>query len=165
MPTYWLDADSYIQSKNGPYPFEMVPQFWSFLSEKLDEGAIRSSKLVHDELKDYKDWLANWVRQRKSRGLCVSPDSDVQTCLGIVAAHCISRWGQPKAYPFLSGGDAWTIAHAMADGDGIVVTHESQRSKDSRVKIPTVCKELGVRCINIYAMLRELGFKIDPQNK
>ena len=42
------------------------------------------------------------------------------------------------------------------NGDGVVVTQESDRSHKAKVKIPTICKVFNVRCINTYQMLTAL---------
>ena len=72
-----------------------------------------------------------------------------------VSAYVYGRFKAHQAAEFLKGGDGWVIAHVMDTG-GTVVTKESEKSKGSKVKVPTVCKGLNVRCINTFAMLSEL---------
>lgn len=40
---------------------------------------------------------------------------------------------------------------------GVVVSHESLRQQESRVKIPAVCTQFGVQRTSIFAMLNQLG--------
>ena len=87
MPIYWLDADVFIQAKNGPYPFELVPKFWSFLAEQLDYGNIKSPKMVYDELAVGDDLLAKWVKRRRGSGLCIKANKDAQECFRKIANH------------------------------------------------------------------------------
>jgi hypothetical protein len=136
----------------------MDEEFWGFLSEKLDEGRIKSSIMVYKELTEGTDYLSQWCKSRRKNGLALKPSKAVQACMTIIAQHVVNKYGSRLAAPFLNGGDAWIIAHAMADG-GVVVTQESERSKGSKVKVPTVCKELNVPCIDTYRMIRDLGFK------
>jgi hypothetical protein len=158
--TYWLDADVFIQAKNKPYRFDRVPQFWSFLSEKLDKGDIRVSKLTYDEITTGKDELAEWAKRRKSKGMAISPSKLVQEKYQVVCAYVASAGYRPnQVHQFLSGADGWVIAHAMADG-GTVVTQEVRERTKTAIKIPALCKALGVRCIDTYDMLDELDFKI-----
>lgn len=156
MPIYWLDADVFIQAKNGPYPFELVPKFWSFLAENLDYGYIKSPRMVYGELVEGDDLLAKWAKRRKGSGLCVKADKDAHECFRKIANHVHANNRAQQAIVFLNGGDGWVIAHAMAT-NGIVVSQESERRKKSKIKVPTVCRELGVKCINTYEMLRQLG--------
>lgn len=156
--SYWHDADVFIQAKNKTYKFGRVPQFWAFLSAQLELGTIKVPKVVYDELVKINDELAAWCKTRKTKGLCIHPDKNVQTCYRQVATHVMSKYADHHANEFLRGGDGWVIAHAMAEG-GIVVTQESENSKKKKVKVPTVCKALGVRCIDTFDMLEELDFR------
>jgi Domain of unknown function (DUF4411) len=158
MPIYWIDAVVLIQSSNTFHPFDRVPKFWSFISQQLDAGVIKAPKIVWQEVADGNDWLAQWVQQRREKGLCVAASKSVQAYLGPISAHVVGKYKPHQANEFLKGGDPWVIAHAM-DSEGIVVTQESPRSIKAKVKIPTVCKSLGVRCIDTFAMLKELGAK------
>lgn len=136
----------------------MVEEFWAFLSDQLDEGAIRTPLMVYKEIADGHDQLAQWFKTRKKNGLCVRPSRDVQKKLTIVSGHVVAKHGTQWATPFLKKADPWIIAHALADG-GTVVTQETEQGKGQKVKVPTVCGELGVKCIDTYEMLRRLGFK------
>jgi hypothetical protein len=153
---YWLDANVFIQAKNGPYGFRLVPQFWIFLSEQLEQGTVKSPKMVYDELVDGKDDLAAWFKPRREKGLCHHADEQVQQCFSTVANHVATKFKPHQVAEFLVGADGWLIAHAM-NGDGIVVTQESDRSHKSKIKIPTICKLFKVRCMNTYEMLGALG--------
>lgn len=159
MATYWLDADVFIQAKNGPYKFERVPGFWVFLAEQLESGKIKSPKKVYDELTDGSDLLASWCRRMRHRGLCVNADKTVQDCYRQIANHVHTKYKPHQANEFLRGGDGWVIAHAMAVS-GVVVAQESERSKKGRVKVPTVCREFGIKCIGTYDMLDQLDFTL-----
>lgn len=158
MPIYWLDADVYIQAKNGPYPFELVPKFWAFLAEQLDYGTIKSPKMVYEEITAGDDLLSKWAKRRRSSGLCAKTTKDVQDCFKKIANHVHTKpsYRPQQAIVFLNGGDGWVIAHAMAT-NGIVVTQESDKKKSSKIKVPTVCRDFGIKCINTYEMLRLLG--------
>jgi hypothetical protein len=153
---YWLDANVFIQAKNGPYAFKLVPQFWIFLSEQLDQGTIRCSKMVYDELMDGNDDLAGWFKPRKEKGLCHYANQTVQQCFVTIANHVATKFKPHQVAEFLVGADGWVIAHAM-NGDGVVVTQESDSSHKAKIKIPTMCKVFGVRCIDTYQMLAALN--------
>ena len=155
MKLYWIDAVVLIQASNAYYPFHRVPKFWIFISRQLDSGTIRAPKIVWQEVSDGTDELANWVRQRKEKGLCVTASKTVQEKYKEISGHVYSKYKPHQAGEFLKGGDGWVIAHAMATS-GTVVTEESDRSRKAKVKIPTVCKALGIKCINTFSMLEEL---------
>jgi hypothetical protein len=68
VPIFWLDANVFIEANDRYYPLARVPQFWSFLGEKIGEGSICCPKSVYDELVIYGDELARWVKTRKKEG-------------------------------------------------------------------------------------------------
>ena len=91
--------------------------------------------------------------------MCIKGNRAVQECYRQIANHVYTKYKAHQADEFLRGGDGWVIAHAMATG-GVVVTHESERSKKSRIKVPAVCREFNVKCINTYEMLDRLDFRV-----
>lgn len=156
MAVYWIDAVVLIQASNAYYPFERVPKFWTFISQQLEKGTIMAPKIVWQEITAGNDSLAQWALHRREKGLCVAADKAVQEHIGTISAHVVEHYKAHQANEFLVGGDAWVIAHAL-ESDGTVVTQESTRSHKAKVTIPTVCKALNVRCIDTFAMLKELG--------
>jgi hypothetical protein len=157
MPSYWLDSDSLITTKNGPYGFDIAPSFWRFIETKMNEGIVLSSLIVFDELENGdKDDLFFWARQQKMMGHFVEPDAMVQTVFRQIAAYVNQNYPQFQAAEFLRGADAWVIAHAKAYG-GRVVSFESSAPNSSKPKIPDVALHFNIHTLNIYQMVRELG--------
>lgn len=169
MPTviYWLDTNVFIQAKNGPYRFTVAPGFWVFLDEQSSAGNIRCPKMVYDELiknESPRDGLALWVKNRRQSGLFVSATRPVQNAMRTVADHIYAKYQQHHVAEFLRGADPWLIAHAL-HSKGTVVTHESDRKPNAKkVRIPNVCGELHVPCINTYEMLESLGAEFGTTN-
>ena len=154
---YWMDTDAFVQSKNGPYQLERVPQFWAFLSQQIEAGRIKSPKKVYDEVMTCQDDLSLWVKSRAT-GLCTNSNKQIQKCYGDILSYLLTERSQNQVYEFARGADGWVIAHAFV-GDDAVVSHESERRKNAKIKIPWVCKQFNVKCINVYKMLEELDFR------
>lgn len=161
MLDFWLDTDSFIQPKDGPYGFDIAPGFWDFLKKKAREGIIASSSEVYKELKQGEDDLLHWARQQQDEiGFFTEPDPIVQTIYREIAAYVNKKYPQHQSEAFLTGADAWIIAHAKAYG-GRVVTFEKAAAPNSRkAKIPDVAANFGVNCLNVYEMVRDLGMRI-----
>lgn len=160
MPEYWLDADSLIRTKNGPYSFDIAPGFWEFLEEKVAEGIIASSLMVYDELEDGdEDDLLLWARKQKENGLFIEPDAVVQTFFRQIVDYVNEKYLQYQASEFLAGADPWIIAHAKAYG-GRVVTFEISAPDSKKPKIPDVGNKFDVKTLNIYKMAKELGMSL-----
>ncbi len=157
MPDFWLDTDSFITPKNGPYGFDIAPGFWTFLEEKADEGVIASSRLVYEELHNgAEDELRQWAEARRDSDLFIEPDAQVQAALQEIADYVNVRYPLHQAAGFLDGADPWIIAHAKAHG-GRVVTFEVRAPHSNKPKIPDVCDRFGLLTLKIYEVLRELG--------
>ena len=162
MPDYWLDSNIFIEGKKGPYAFDIAPRFWDLIDELIDDSQLSCPQLVYDELLDVQDDLASWSKERRTSGLFRPPDVDVQEVYREVVEYVRQRYPDNQARRrFLDRADPWVIAHAIS-GIGTVVTLELRVARSSQqVKIPNVCHDFGVRWINTYQLLRELGVSWD----
>jgi len=88
-----MDSDSLMRPKDGPYKFELLPQFWEFIDRKSIEGVIASSIFVYQEIMDaYEDDpLRRWAEARSGPPLFQEPNEAVQRCLNEVADFVMSR--------------------------------------------------------------------------
>lgn len=67
-----------------------------------------------------------------------------------------SHYNPANRDQFLAKADPWLIAKAMSIG-AIVVTQEGLvNPSSSKVKVPNICREFQVPCINAYDLLREV---------
>ena len=159
MPDYWLDSDALMRPKDGPYSFQLVPQFWRFIEERAAQGVIASSVLVYREIckAHESDPLRAWAEARPGPPLFREPSEAVQRCLGQIADFVNANYRPEFAAKFLGGADPWLIAHAKTEG-GKVVTFEALVGPNAKEpKIPNVCRAFGVSdSINTYQMLIEL---------
>jgi len=109
MCPYYLDADVFIQAKNGPYSMDIVPSFWRLLDEQAEAGVICSSTTVYAELAAGDDELADWAKERKGTGLFREPSADVQRFFEQIATYVHAQYAEHQAQAFLDGADAWVI--------------------------------------------------------
>jgi predicted nucleic acid-binding protein len=160
MSRFCLDSNVLIQAKNGPYPFEIFPAFWSWLGGQMDSGSVYSSAFVYEELIYYDDALSAWIKAR--RDCFVEPDETIQEKYAEVVNRVQqSDCASANIEKFLQGADPWVIAHALVSGDTLV-THEKRAGAGSKkVKIPNVCDEFGgVDCIDTYQLLKRLEARL-----
>lgn len=162
MPQYWLDASVFIELHRKYHPVNRALSFWSWMAKKVDEGSIVCPKCVYKEIAEderHQDALAQWVKIRKERGLCIPPSKAVQTWVGKMEAYVFGKYAYAEAWDFSRGGDCWVIAHALAE-NGTVVTKESTLHPEAKkARIPDVCKKFDVACIDTVAMLELLDAK------
>jgi hypothetical protein len=151
--TYLLDANVFIQAKNLHYGLDFCPAFWKWLEIENENRRVFSIEKVGDEIQAGADDLSAWAVQR-GPSFFLAPDTALIPALGSVSDWVTTQSYTPAAInTFLQGADYYLIAHAMAHRI-TVVTHEVAASSTHRVKIPSVCIGLSVRCITPFEMLR-----------
>lgn len=156
---YLLDANTYIEAKNRYYDMEFCPAYWDWLDQQFVMGVASSIDMIGRELKDGNDDLAEWV---KARGVQFIPNDDdaTQEVFTEIVHFVMSKDFNP-AYrdQFLAKADPWLIAKAKTIG-ATVVTHESALSDATKkVKVPNICRQFEVRCIDTFSFLRETQAK------
>jgi len=158
---YVLDANVFIEAARRYYAFDLRTRFWDILSQHADNEVVESVDRVKKELDKEKDELTEWANSSFSRAFRSTDKEDVIASYGKVMT-----WvqGQPQfssaaKADFAEGADGWLVAYAMTKGR-IVVTHEVPAPEARRkVPIPNVCQQFGVRYMDTFAMLRQLGVR------
>ncbi len=94
---FWLDANVFIQAKDGLFSFEIAGPFWSFLDEQAKAGRIRSSLKIYKEIltKEHsEDDLAKWIKPRKTGKLFVDPakHKNVQEHYSKIADYVMNKY-------------------------------------------------------------------------
>lgn len=153
---YLLDANTYIQAKNQYYGMDICPAYWQWLDLQCEQGIIGSVDMIGRELKDGNDDLAEWVKLRPGHFI-KNDDADTQVVLArVVQAIMEGDYNSGNRDNFLAKADPWIIAKAKAIG-ATVVTHESHVVPGTKkVKIPNICHQFGVPCMDTFQFLREL---------
>lgn len=166
---YLIDTNSFITPYHMYYPFDLVPNFWRCMAEKIIDGSIVLLDKVYDELMVGGDELSTWLsgispltRIEHKELRIINKYSDVlkhiQTS-GFYTPKALAEWSD------IHVADPWLIACASVF-DFILVTFElsnknlSKNSRSSKPKIPDVCKEFGVVHKNLFDMMRALSFNI-----
>ena len=156
MSKYCLDSNVFIQAKNGPYGFDIVPAFWDWIDLQVQQDNLITSSEVYKEILDGEDELSDWFKYRKDSELFITPNIKVQEIYQNIADYVSANYEVAHYQPFLTKADPWVIALAK-HFEAVVVTLEVLVSPASKqVKIPNICKQFGLKYINTYQMLRDL---------
>lgn len=150
---YLLDADVLIGAKNLHYGFDFCPAFWDWILHNHAAGTVSSVSRVGDEIRDRQDELSCWAR-RKLKTFFLHPKRADSSSFGSVSAWVTQQGYNPAAVnAFFQKADYYLIGQALGGGH-TVVTHEVATKKARKIKIPDICKALGVPCITPFSMLR-----------
>ncbi|MBB5806651.1 hypothetical protein F4560_006419 [Saccharothrix ecbatanensis] len=151
MP-YLIDSNVLIQAKNFHYGLDFCPAFWDWIIDANHRQVVYSIDAVKKELVEVQDELSGWVGRNPT--LFLSPDANVLRSLAVT-----SRWVTSQNFvsaavsTFLGVADYHLVSHAHAK-QFVVVTHERYSESVKKIKIPNVCRGLGVKCITPFEMLR-----------
>lgn len=160
--TYLLDSNAFIQSKNHFYRFSFCPGFWDWLVEQHEVGILFSVEKVADELKMGGDQLSTWVARDAPRDFFVAPTPQVVTTQSVVArwVNAQTVYSQVEKARFLSKADPWLIAEAIENGHEIITFEELVPPSSSKVMIPNVAANFGVKCAGLYDVLEISGSRL-----
>jgi hypothetical protein len=150
---YLLDANVLISAHELHYPIDRIPQFWTWLLALGESGRVKMPYEIHKEIADstggdLKDWVTTAEAIKKIR-----LDARINQANSDLNDSELEEIGQD---PFLVG-------YALPYGSAVtVVTREVSKPSKKRQnrKVPDVCQQFGVRCINDFQMYRELNFRI-----
>lgn len=152
--TYSLDTSAILNTWWKFYPPDIFPSLWIRLDNLIENQELVASEEVLFELERKDDEVYRWALDRVS--MFVTTDEEIQQTVTSILS------GFPRLVDTRknrSGADPFVIAVAQIKG-GTVVTYERRSSSELRPHIPDVCEGLGVRSIDVLALIREQGWII-----
>ena len=159
---YVIDANILIQAHRLYYAFPICPGFWDFLLEQHQAGRIVSIDRVRAEIHDG-DALHEWVKSEAPLSLFKTTEDPA--VIAKFAKLVAGVQGNAEYLPaakdeFARVADGWLVAYAQANAGHVVVTMEERADgSKKRIPLPNVCLDQGVRYMDTYTMLKELGAK------
>lgn len=156
MPArYSIDTSSLVAAWAERYPIDVFPSFWDRLAALIAAGELVACREVLRELERRDTALHDWCRVHD--GFAMEIDDPMQE-------HVIEIMGKYQKFvderTGKSAGDPFVIALAMRHNPGLVVVTEENGGTAQRPKIPFVCQQEDVVCINLLQLIREQGWKI-----
>lgn len=148
MPTYVFDSNVFINLQRRQ-PLDIYPSLWNKISEMMMNETIISSREVYDEILIGGDELEKWAKKRQEYFLPseVSVQNGVRDILqnhrGLVEN------GKKK-----NSADPFVIALAK-EKHCKVVTEEVRTRKLDSPKIPDVCDDYKIECLDFVGFARE----------
>ncbi len=149
---YSVDTSALLDGWVRHYPPAHFPSLWDQVEGLIDEGRLRVSEEVLHEVARHEDSLNQWLQDRRSRVVVPTTNEVTEAVREILRSHerlVMSGSGRNRADPFV-------IAVAGLN-DAVVVTGE-RGGTAARPKIPSVCRDLGIRDINLLDLIKEEGW-------
>lgn len=158
------------------YPGDRVPELWSRLRHMTAQATTKQmpletcEEITHGSTDIRRDLLHGWITEPGRRDALVR-----NRCADVAHVRRVLRDGYAPdltdAEVEAIGADPFLIACALADWQArCVVTTEASKptARRGNRRIPDVCKQFGVPCINTFELVRVLDFRTswspDPGN-
>ncbi len=160
---YVIDSSSLIEL-NRRYPIDVFPTLWKNVETLISKGQLISHREVLKEISLMDDSLKKWAKKQKKFFKKLD-----ERQMEIVREILRKYPSLAKSDNETAAADPFVIALAVEMGSApqktlfqtvkgrIIVTEEKLRG--NKVKIPFVCKEYNIECINIIEMCRVEGWK------
>lgn len=155
---YCLDANVLIQAWRNYYSPMFCPQYWELLNQLGKDDKIFLPQAVYEEIGRTEDDLSNWLKGSNipKRKL---DEAVIESWHKIIAANPIHK----HLVDNIKGrslADPWVIAHAFCETATVVTKEEKITAVNSdRIKIPNVCENMKIKCINDFQFIHELNIK------
>ena len=155
---YCLDANVLIQAWQKYYSPKICPNYWDILNHLGQNNKIFLPQMVYEEITRTDDDLAKWLKSSSIPQIKI--DEQVANCLKSIYAANPSHIQLVDNTKQRSLADPWVIAHAMNESAVIVTKEEKVTALNStKVKIPNVCENMGIRYINDFEFIEEIGLR------
>lgn len=150
---YSLDSSSLINPWRRFYAPDVFPALWKNVEKLISGGKLMACHEVFQELKVGKDDLFKWAKKQKFffKPLTKNQVEIAKDIMNRFPGLIDSKKTNPDADPFV-------IALAIEEGC-TVITYENGSSNPAKPKIPDVCKQMGVKCINFLDFCREQNWR------
>jgi hypothetical protein len=149
-----LDTSGLLDARVRHYPPDVFPAIWVLMDDAARKGEILVVDEVLREVERKDDGLVEWLKERQS--MIVPIDDALQR-------HVVEIMGKYRrlvdSRKNRSGCDPWVIALAR-ERQLTVVTAEKASGTLAKPKIPDVCHDLGIPCIEIIDLFRRQGWKV-----
>ncbi len=163
-PVYVLDSDVFMTAARTYYAFDLAPAFWQGLVQQARNGRLLSIDRVKGEIERGKDDLARWANHHFHRWFVSTDDGAV-----VDQYRSLVRWAQDQRqfthaakaeFADARNADAWLVAYAKAHGAIVVTNEKLDNNIRRRIKIPNACHAFAVPYVDVFQMMRALGFRL-----
>lgn len=158
---YLLDANILIRAHEDYYPIDRIPAFWDWLMQMGRDGTIKMPEEIYAELTISNSELGAWVREQDAQdALMLDEEIDPELLQRVIEEGYASDLDDSEFEQI--GKDPFLMGYALAAGDRVVVTKETSKPSRQRAnrKVPDICRDLSLRCMNDFQLYKELSFSI-----
>lgn len=152
----WCPPESNIYSKHR------MPELWGYIEQLVNEGRIIATKEVHDELEEHAAAdLRQWLNDHRS--IFSQTEKQVRYAEDIIN-KVYAKYKNGYRPELKDAADPFVVAIALEHGATVFTQEHRQPAHEPALvgapKIPTVCAEYNVHCVNIEEFITREGFAV-----
>lgn len=166
---YLIDSNSLITPFEKYYPFDFAKRFWKQLETNIAKGNIVILDMVKSEITKKDDELSDWIGDLATTNFIDHRNIAIieiyrQVLESIKNNDCykdtaLNDWAS------INSADPWLVATAKANNYTIVSFETPNKGLNAsnpskRPKIPDIASEFDVEVVDLFDMMRNLGFKM-----
>ncbi|MDH4129556.1 MAG: DUF4411 family protein [Spirochaetota bacterium] len=152
IKTYCIDTSAIIDPWRNRFPPDIFPSIWQEIDNLIINNQLKAPREVYNELENQDDEILEWAKNHKNN-LFIDLDEYEQSLVIDILNKFPKLIDYNKTKP-----DADPFIIALAKSKGYTVVTMERPGSFEYPKIPFVCKDYNVRCINILEFIRELGW-------
>lgn len=151
---YCIDTSSLVHAYQRTYPPDIIPDLWNHrFDELIGAGRLIAPFDVLDELKQKHDDLHEWARLRSDMFIEIDDYQDeIASIMNDFPRLVDTKKGK-------SGADPMVVALAISNNPRFTVVTEEGFGTEKSPRIPYVCAQRDIRCINILQLLRDQNWR------
>lgn len=167
---YLFDADTLISSHQRYYPIKRFPQVWLWLVYHFEQTDFQIPIEIYEEIKagNKNDKLRKLAENNKD-SIVLNETADIDLVNKVLnngyGLQNLEECTDEDIEKFRR--DPFLVSYALNDIDSrCVVTFEVSRTsrQGANSQIPDVCSKLGIRCLNLFELVKELDFRTTDWN-
>lgn len=167
MNKYLLDTNFFLDSCLRYYQNDFFPDFWKWIKYSTQTTSIiRTIKKVKEELNKKDDFISDFIKGLP-KDFFIDETRYLEYYGKVIRTSQTMEFNQPAKEKFAekSRADAWLLAVASSDSF-IIVSNEKMPDKKEKknIKIPRMCNELNIRCIDIFDFIKEQNLEFSIKN-
>ena len=156
---YLLDANVPIDANRDYYPIDRVPEFWEWLVGLGNSGQVKIPQEIYAEVVAGTDAVAGWLKEQ-ANAMRLEEQVSKELVTQVIEQGYAADLNDDELENI--GQDPFLIAFALARPvNRVVVSNENSRPARQRGNrhVPDVCQGFNIRCVNTFALIRELDFR------
>ncbi len=151
---YCIDTSAILDGRRRYYPAQQFPTLWSKIEDLADSGMMYTSESVISELQGKDDEIYKWAKQHLPvRDITEAVESIIQ---GLI--HQYPAIVDESKNPYNT--DPSLIALAQLSGNTVIVTGERLSAPHERIRIPNICRDLGISYVNLIGLMERENWSL-----